>query len=292
MLIILIVTDRAEVQSMKSSSEAGTKVVFCSLYPGNQNVQSPRFMMLHMTPRIRAGLTLLVASVPLRADNLISQIGWKGASSGVLAGLFIALVASVIFILVTYTRNRKKIQESGREQSEKLFEEYSSEQELNSEERKTLRDLLKYDRGAQPHIIFQSITLFERCVDARVHELLNQKLPEDWLREEETVIGGIRKKLGYQYLAYEHPLVSSRNIQYGQIVSVFGKDTSIPLIQKGTVTFNGEILFRVQYTAEKEEMFLATPHTPLRLAFARQNDAVYGIPVTVAGNDGAGVVEF
>ena len=229
----------------------------------------------------RVLIPILFLCVPVFARSLIEQIGWKGADAGIITALVLTLFSGVGILLALHLNVRARARADQKELEQNLFEEYCEKAELNNIERTRLLELLKNDNTGHPHIIFQSITLFERCIDAEIRHLMSRNLSAEEIGDEDHLLSSIRKKLGFTYLPLEHPLVSTRNLEIGLMVSVFGKDNKNPLINKARVVHNSEFFFRIQFDPEAEDVPGFGRGQNLRLGFARRNDGVYGIPVTV-----------
>ena len=195
----------------------------------------------------RVLIPILFLCVPVFARSLIEQIGWKGADAGIITALVLALFSGLGILLALHLNVRAKARADQKELEQNLFEEYCEKAELNNIERTRLLELLKNDNTGHPHIIFQSITLFERCIDAEIRHLMSRNLSAEEIGDEDHLLSSIRKKLGFTYLPLEHPLVSTRNLEIGLMVSVFGKDNKNPLINKARVVHNSEFFFRIQF---------------------------------------------
>lgn len=213
------------------------------------------------------------------ASSLIQQIGWKKAEPAIIIGFLIVILSGVWLLVFIHMKKSKRQKKDETELSRKLFVEYITKSELNSEEEKRLNELLKYTNTANPHVIFQSASLFEQCLDQVVQKFLSGS-GED-LDDEEKVLSSLRKKMGYSYLPLEHPLLSTRNIETGQKLSVFPEKDKKVLIRRAVMVLNKEFFFRIQYDPEKEETIRFFPGQTVRLAFARRSDGVYGIAVKI-----------
>lgn len=230
----------------------------------------------------RICLALLLGAVSLQAESLIEQIGWQGAPTRIIFSVSLVLISLIIMMIVLYTRMRMKMQKDQSEVSNELFAELSGKAELYPSEVKKLQQLLTHEVIPFPHTIFQSAALFERCVDAEMRLLLLGTNDPESLSDDEKLIASIRKKLGYSYLPLEHPLLSTRNIEIGQVISVFTLTGSSPLIQRAIIVSNKETGFRIEYDDDKEGPFQILAGQEIRIAFARQGDGVYGIQVEIS----------
>ena len=228
---------------------------------------------------------LLGTFSPLSARSLIEQIGWEGASTKIIIAVILVLFFLMAAMTMLYLRVRRKSYRDQTEVSSRLFGELSQKADLYPSEAKKLRQLLTHEVTPFPHTIFQSAALFERCVDAEVRLLLLGGNSSGNIDDEEKSLSGIRKKLGYGYLPLERPLLSTRNIEIGQSVSVFRVTGNVPLIQRAIVISNKETYFRLEYDSEKEEAVQFLAGQEIKIAFARQGDGVYGVQVEIRGTD-------
>jgi c-di-GMP-binding flagellar brake protein YcgR len=226
------------------------------------------------------------------SENLFTQIGWKGADSGIISGLVLVFISGFSVFLVMYFRSKSKMKNMEVEQSTILFNENVRKVELSPIEVSRLQDLLKHETTHFLHVIFQSAPLFEKVIDEEVRLIQQKNLTNEEMITEEVVLSNLRKKLGFSYLPHEHPLISTRNIEMGQSVSIFDKKNDMLLIQNARVVLNKEFYFRVQYNPDNEESLQFFENQPLLLAFARQGDAVYGIPVAVFKTDFNGMIDL
>jgi c-di-GMP-binding flagellar brake protein YcgR len=213
-----------------------------------------------------------------KEDN---RLGW-GRSAVQIALVFGAgmLVAGAIFFFVYRMRSYgRKIEAQA--QSQDIFLENTAKLGLSIEEREKLSALLAHRNVPEPHTIFQSLPLFEQCVDAEVAKLLRLGTA-DADGPDGNLLSDLRKKLGFAHLPIEHPLVSTRNISIGQKGSLFGKEGNRPIFNTTAVVDNNSMFFTLQYDVEKEDSYRITPGMTVRFAFARQGDGLYGVEVKVA----------
>jgi c-di-GMP-binding flagellar brake protein YcgR len=203
------------------------------------------------------------------------------------AGMVVAIIVGLLVLLVRTYRHR----DEERVESETLFLESSLRCGLTEEEREKLVGLLSHQRVMASHTIFQSLPLFEQCMDAEVSALLRsgRAAPDG---SEEQLLSELRRKLGFSHLPLEHPLVSTRNITIGQTGSLFGKEGNRPLFNRVSVSDNNSFFFTIQYNVEKEDVFRISPGTPVRFIFARQHDGLYGVQVRVARVKDAGAIDL
>ncbi len=234
---------------------------------------------------------LALSASDVSGENLFQQIGWKGATTGIIAAVLTALALIVLTLAAVYLRSRFKTHREQAEFSNRLFEENCEKAALLPYEVARLRRILGHEFVAHPHTVFQSAALFEHCIDAEVRLLLISAEDPGSLEEDDRILSGLRKKMGYGYLPLEHPLLSTRNLETGQGVSVFGPSGTTPLIHRATVVMNRETCFRLQYNCENEETVRIFPGQFIKLVFARHGDGVYGVQVEVAKTDSSSTID-
>ncbi len=234
---------------------------------------------------------VLWASRPGLSRTLIEQIGWRGAGIPAIAG-FLGFVFGILALLIfMHFRKKRQNEESSRKLAAYLFKKNVDDLELTRPEAETVRLLSAYEKETQPHVVLQSISMFEKCVDAHVSSLLAQKPGDERLQEENRRLSDIRRKAGFRHLPLEHPLVSTRNLSLGQTGAVFGENKRNPLIHRATVTEINEFTFSLQYDVDNEDVFYFDTNGELKFAFARQSDGMYGVPLKLKRADGSGVLE-
>jgi len=225
------------------------------------------------------------------AESILQKIGWRGATGSVIM-ILIAIFLCVALLLVVYYVTQHLIQKRAQQNhAEYLFKEACDRLGFTPAEVEKIRYLLQHENLVEPQVIFQSVSMYERCVDKEIRELLGRHISEERMARENDVLSGIRKKAGFHHLALEHPLVSTRNITIGQKGSLFGKNLRKPLIQNAHVVDSNEFTFLLQYNVDKEDVCYVAPGDEIKFAFSRQNDSVYGVPLQVVSADGSGTIE-
>lgn len=233
------------------------------------------------------GLIFLLIFSAFGSSSLIQQIGWRKAEPAIITGLVIIILLLVLILILIQAKRDKKRQNDETRFSKNMFREYVENTELNTEEKACLNRLLVYANTPNLHVIFQSASLFEQCLGTYVQELLDAH--SESIDDEEKILSGLRKKMGFSYLPLEHPLISSRNIEVGQKSTVFPETEKVILIRTAVVTLNKEYFFRIQYNSDKESAVQFYLGQKVRLVFARQSDGMYGITVKVFRIKGATV---
>jgi c-di-GMP-binding flagellar brake protein YcgR len=184
------------------------------------------------------------------------------------------------------------MQKHAREElSEQVFEKTTERLGLTAREVDKVKDLLKHETLTEPQIILQSVSVYERCVNKEIQQLLKRGITTDQKISENDLLYALRKKAGFHHLALEHPLVSTRNIAVGQAGALYGRNLKKPLIQRVVVIDNNEFSFSLQYDVDKEDIVHIAFGDEIKFAFSRQSDSVYGASLSVIHADGSGIVE-
>lgn len=225
-------------------------------------------------------------------EGLLDKLGWNTPRFALnVTILLILLMAFGTLVVINIHRFLKKRLED-KKQSATFFLENKERCHLDDAEAAFLTSLLRHQNVPEPHVIFQSLELFEKCLDSEVREILQSRPSGEDLKAKDAFISEIRRKIGFHHLPLEHPLVSTRNISMGQVGTAFGKNSNRPLVRKATVVENGPFSFRIQYDVEKEDVIRITAGQSLRFAFSRQNDGLYGVQTDVARAEQAGTVDL
>lgn len=236
-------------------------------------------------------LLIVLSASQTSAESILDKIGWKGATGPVILILAIIFLSGLVFLLMYYFRGYFLRKRAVKQHSEQLFNETVERLGFSPMELEKIRQILKHEHVAEPQVIFQSISLYEKCIDREVKELLARRISWDQRKEENEILFSIRRKAGFHHLALEHPLSSTRNMALGQMGSLYGRNLKKPLIQRATVVDSNEFSFSLQYNVDKEDMCYINPGDEIKYAFSRQNDSVYGVPLEVISADGSGTIE-
>ncbi|MBD3420341.1 MAG: hypothetical protein GF398_09520 [Chitinivibrionales bacterium] len=247
----------------------------------------------HAQKYLRLAGGLLIFSAPHAwADSVIRQIGWQRAHTWVIVAVVLVALVLGAFLIIFYLRAKRREQHEQQELSQNRFSEEVERLGLSAPETAKIRRLLHYAPAVQPQVIFQSIPLYEKCLHAHAEKFLGQAKDPVEIRQEEEMLYGLRKKCGYNFIPAEHPLISTRNIAIGQTGSLFGRSNRDALVNGAVVLENKEFVLVIRYDPENSDVFSIQPGNRLKFAFARQNDGVYGIPLTVKAADGSGLIRF
>jgi c-di-GMP-binding flagellar brake protein YcgR len=228
--------------------------------------------------RARGALSLcpLLAAAAF-ADGLPNWTGRPVAVGGI-AAFFGTVIALLVFSYISSGRKRAKIEQ---ERSARLFGEGCERCRLTREEMNVLFGMVAFapDPPTKGHLIFDSLPLYERCLDAYVERTLRMQTSDGRLAEQDEILLRLRKKMGYSLIAPEQPLISTRNLSIGQKVSVFipGQRTES---FGAVVTHLGEFWFTVRLTEDFTGV-VNLAGTEKILAFLRQGDAAYSVTAKV-----------
>jgi c-di-GMP-binding flagellar brake protein YcgR len=229
-------------------------------------------------------LLLLCATRSLEAQNFIEELSWKGSGPRIIA-LFIIVIALVILgFLFFYFRSKSKLLKDERELSNRLFREYVAKAELTSNEIIKLKQISSQGDLTDLSVIFQSIAVFEVCIEREIDRLKSKNFSSKEISDECIVLSNIRKKLGYNYLPFEHPIVSTRNIEIGQKVSIVLAGNKISSLH-AMVIMNPEQSLRIQIEHGQNDLPAFYPGQQVAIAFARQGDGLYAIELKVLSFD-------
>lgn len=236
-------------------------------------------------------LFIILIAINANAESILQKIGWRGATGSVimiLIAIFLCIALLLIFYYIVQHVTQKRAR---RHHSEYLFKEACDRLGFSPAEVEKIRYLLQHENLVEPQVIFQSASMYERCIDKEIKGLLGRRISEDQMARENDILSSIRKKAGFHHLALEHPLVSTRNITIGRKGSLYGRNLKKPLIQNAHVVDSNEFTFLLQYNVDKEDVCYVAPGDKIKFAFTRQNDSVYGVPLQVVSADGSGTIE-
>ncbi|MDG5814354.1 PilZ domain-containing protein [Chitinispirillales bacterium ANBcel5] len=232
-------------------------------------------------------LTCKVLVSPSFSQDLISQIGWNRATPGVIMGIVSVVTSGFVMLLVLHIRTQKKAKKISVEASRDAFSQYIQKAGLVDREEKILVEMSGEEN---PNLLIQSSSFFERCIHNYVEKLISQNDSEKHLEVMNEQLGVIRKKLGHNFLPFEHPLVSTRNMSIGQRLSVHTHNGG-ELLNNALVVRNEELSFYLSYRVEQEDVVDVGTGSMLNLCFTRHNDGIYNICAQVRRST-PGCIEF
>lgn len=234
-------------------------------------------------------LFILISSAS--SESLLDKIGWHGPETSVIIGLSVFIIVVLFFFIVYYFRQTLTQKNISKKHSDNLFMETAVQLDLTKTEITKIKQLLKDQNMTEPQIIFQSVSLYEKCIDKEIKMLLAKNIPDTTRTEENQILSNIRRKIGFSHLALEHPLSSTRNTSIGQRGAIYGRNHKKPLIQHANIVESNEFTFVLQYNVDKEDVCYISSGDEIKFAFSRQNDSVYGVALKVLSADGSGTIE-
>ncbi|MDR2578435.1 MAG: PilZ domain-containing protein [Chitinispirillales bacterium] len=239
----------------------------------------------------KSSLLCLLLALPALSEHAVMQMQWPKASPAIIMGLILFFGTAFGVLVSVYFGSRRKNIKNAVEASNKLFNEGCERCKLTVEEGKMLRDLAAYapEASTKSHTIFDTLALFEHCVDAHVNSNIFRSLSAGGQTEGvDALLGGVRRKLGYGSIAPEQPLISTRNLSTGQRVTVSaGGQQDITAGQNGTVSYVGEFYFTVRMSGRA-----GGGGSVMAISLLRQSDAAYIIPAHVKEAAGGEVSFF
>jgi len=226
--------------------------------------------------------------------NLISQIGWEKADSGTIAVVITIFVVGLGLLSFFYVNITRKTAKENNEISFSLFNAACRSAGLVDYEKAALGKLLPFMQDlTRPHLIFESPAVFERCMDAYVNQQLAAAVNAEQEKLDNDALLSVRKKLNYNVILVEQPLISTRNLSIGQKVSVLAPGQKVALSQDSMVVEVTEFYFTVRIGGQHKESFSYADGSRLVIAFSRQGDAVYSVGAKIKGSKSdAGEIRF
>jgi c-di-GMP-binding flagellar brake protein YcgR len=227
------------------------------------------------------------------ANEFVSSLRWPGAPPAVILTLGCFFVAVAGFLVFYQWNRRRKAVKDIRDHSIGLFDEQCRNRRLTDEEKEILVEMLPYlPNNAQPHEVFESILIYEHCLNAYINKRLAEIRTRERMEDDGEVLRFLRKKMGYDMLSHEHALASTRNISAGQPTSVITTGQHAVLAQNTKIISVGEFYFTVRVADELQGRKYAAGDE-LTVAFVRSGDAAYSVNARVMGvNDSGGIMLY
>jgi len=248
---------------------------------------------------------ILFVPEPVFAEGILDQIGWrdpirKDPTLVIFLGIIIISIFFLAYRAWLDTREKiekRKIRLEEEELSRKEFVRRRREAGLNEREVDLLLSMLKNKKVSKIHTVFDSVELFENCVDREIRDLTLRRTLLEKRKEKGMTILSLREKLGYCNLPSNVSLVSTRNIAVGQTGSVYGKNAKAPgrmvlMINRAEIIESGPFTFKLNYDPQKEETCNLLSGEKVSFSFAREGDARYRVSLTVLGSGASGTIEL
>lgn len=145
---------------------------------------------------------------------------WPEISKGMAIGLAVGVVLFVVILALVEKVRSKRRRQVHQDESYERLRSLSRQRNLIEPEMDLLANMVRRAGLADPRDVFDSVALFEQCVEAQFdHFDKSGELPEA-VREAAQRIRRIREKLGYRTLPQEKALISTRELPTGQILRV------------------------------------------------------------------------
>lgn len=244
---------------------------------------------------VRRALFLCLLFAVTASPNVLEEVSKhfnQRTGPGAVIGLVVffgTVIGLLVFFSVDSGRKRAKFE---RELSAKMFSEGCERTRLTGEEVNILLGMVAFvpDPPTKGHLIFESLPLYERCLDAYIERVQRMQSSTGRLEAQDEVLLRLRKKMGYSILPPEQPVVSTRNLSIGQRVSVFvpGQRTESFAAE---VTHVGEFWFTVRLTEDFVGLVNFGGSEKI-VAFLRQGDAAYSVTVKVREFLQSGEISF
>ena len=223
--------------------------------------------------------------------SLLDRLGWGTPRFWANSAMRTVMAAVTVTLVILGLRRMLRRGREALGRAEELFSENALRCKLNETEIEFVKSLSRVRAVAEPHVLFQSLPLFEQCVDGYVREFLETRPGPEELERQGALLTELRDKLGFHHLPLEHPLASTRNISVGQAGTLFSMNSNRPLFRKVSVSGSTPFLLTLRYNVEKEEINRLERGRIVRFAFARQSDGLYGFQSAVANADRAGSID-
>lgn len=220
-------------------------------------------------------LSILVSSASIFAvERDLESLQLSKASPLVVAAVvtaFVLVIAGVVYLAVKQHRERNA---KLREHALRNFYSMARQQGLSDAEISELKRLLKPIIPHQPDAVFSSLAIFEDAV-----ELECKKIRQKWgltpkAENATLMLHTLRNKVGYNNIAYEQPIASTRNLDIGQFISISTPDNNLPIVEQAVVSENTELTFTAYYPVGDEKRPTDSSKSP-KVDFTRNGDGLY-----------------
>jgi hypothetical protein len=217
------------------------------------------------------------AALPTYSDLNLPKAG--PAETFFLTTLVIAIFGSVA--LFEIARNRRELSVE-KDVIEKRFAENVKRFSLDGEERRLLSVIAAQSGIADSNELFTSLPVFEQGIDRIVNDARETRHDEAELQALEDLLQSLRKKMHYGILDAGQPIISTRNLSPGQTVWMLGPKKTV--LGEAAVSLVRELYFTIKLTG-KDFGKLPAFESPVRMAFTRKADGIYGIEVPLVSFD-------
>lgn len=217
-------------------------------------------------------LVVVVSAMALERD--LTSLQLSKASPLVMWGVVVFGIVLVGVIAYVGVRQHRARNEKLREHADRNFNALARQHGLNDAEVTELRRLLKPIVPSQPDAVFSSLAVFEDAVELECKKIRNKWGLNAKAENATLTLHTLRNKIGYNNIAYEQPIASTRNVDIGQFIAITTPDTDLPIVEQAVVSENTELTFTVYYPVGEEKRSTATTKTP-NANFTRNGDGLY-----------------
>ncbi|MBN1128579.1 MAG: PilZ domain-containing protein [Chitinispirillaceae bacterium] len=222
-------------------------------------------------------LPLCAAAVPTYSDLNLPRAG--AGETAMLVVLCFALVGSFVLFELVRARREYYLEKNV---IGKRFAENARRFSLDSEERRLLNVMAAECRISDVNDFFSTLTVFERAVEKTVENALGAHNDEERLLALEELLQSLRKKMHYGILEPGQPIISTRNLSPGQTVWILGPKKTV--VGEAAIALVRELYFTVKLIGRDFSRMPAF-ESPVRMAFTRKADGIYGIEVPLVSFD-------
>ncbi len=136
----------------------------------------------------------------------------------------IAAVMAVIIIAIIETVKSIIKKEKDEEDTLSNFHKIAKQKGLNSNAEELLKSMLQNIHIENFDSVFESISIFEECVETEIIRLQDQDVSSNTIYDQMHIIGMIREKLGFSNLDTDRIITSSRQFTPGQKLYILPSD--------------------------------------------------------------------
>jgi len=228
---------------------------------------------------------LFASSAFAYGEEVVERLRWTGNSDAVVYSVIAVAVVVVILIIIYTILQEKNKEKQIRDFANFQFAQKAKETNLTVAEQTLLKSITWSVAPKMLADVFGSLVIFEAAVDIEIKKLI-ETLGDDNPKTESTAdtIRRIRRKLGFSELVTERALESTRNIEHGQIISIFSPiadGNSEMNFAKTRVLNNYELYFEADF-AELEDFFSKNGRQSGVIArFTRNQDANYSVHLPI-----------
>jgi len=243
---------------------------------------------------------LLIYSLAFASgDDAVSRFRWVGHSEAVIFSVITITKIAFLAIIITYIMQERIKAREIREFANFQFNKRAKETKLNLAEQTLLKSITWAVAPKMLADVFDSLVIFEAAVDIEIKKLI-EKFGDDNPRTQNTadMIYRIRRKLGFDKVIVERALESTRNIEYGQVISLFcptpAADNANGTDKGKTHVLNSnEMYFDADFSELENSFSQEERRSGVIARFTRQQDANYSVHLAIRSiNSNDNIISF